>query len=39
MLGSTTTKAALIDDKGNLLYTHYSSNEGKPLEVDYRYNE
>ena len=31
--GSTTTKAALIDDKGNLLYTHYSSNEGKPLEV------
>lgn len=31
--GSTTTKAALIDEKGNLLYTHYSSNEGKPLEV------
>lgn len=31
--GSTTTKAALIDNKGNLLYTHYSSNEGKPLEV------
>ena len=31
--GSTTTKAALIDDKGNLLYTHYSSNEGKPLKV------
>lgn len=31
--GSTTTKASLIDDKGNLLYTHYSSNEGKPLEV------
>ncbi len=31
--GSTTTKATLIDDKGNLLYTHYSSNEGKPLEV------
>ena len=31
--GSTTTKAALIDDNGNLLYTYYSSNEGKPLEV------
>ncbi|WP_296648331.1 acyl-CoA dehydratase activase, partial [Romboutsia sp. 13368] len=31
--GSTTTKAALIDDKGNLLYTYYSSNEGKPLKV------
>ncbi len=31
--GSTTTKAALIDDTGNLLYTYYSSNEGKPLEV------
>lgn len=31
--GSTTTKVALIDDKGNLLYTHYSSNEGRPLET------
>lgn len=31
--GFTTTKAALIDNKGNLLYTHYSSNEGKPLKA------
>ena len=31
--GSTTTKAAIIDDSGNLLYSHYSSNEGSPLET------
>ncbi len=31
--GSTTTKAALIDLKGSLLYTFYKNNEGKPLEA------
>ncbi|MBO3444851.1 2-hydroxyacyl-CoA dehydratase [Clostridium sp. CCUG 7971] len=31
--GSTTTKAALIDEDGNLLYSHYSSNNGSPLET------
>ena len=31
--GSTTTKAALIDDDKNLLYDFYQSNEGKPIEV------
>lgn len=30
--GSTTTKIALIDEEGALLYTHYGSNEGSPLE-------
>jgi predicted CoA-substrate-specific enzyme activase len=30
--GSTTTKIALIDDKGSLLYTHYGSNAGSPLK-------
>ncbi|WP_195947688.1 2-hydroxyacyl-CoA dehydratase [Paraclostridium bifermentans] len=29
--GSTTTKVALIDDDGNLLYSAYKSNEGSPL--------
>lgn len=29
--GSTTTKVALIDKDGNLLYSHYSSNQGSPL--------
>ncbi len=29
--GSTTTKAALIDSKGKLLYSYYASNEGSPL--------
>lgn len=29
--GSTTTKVALITDKGELLYSHYGSNQGKPL--------
>ena len=32
-LGSTTSKIVLIDDKGNLLYSKYGSNEGKPLET------
>jgi predicted CoA-substrate-specific enzyme activase len=30
--GSTTTKLALIDEKGGLLYSHYDSNMGNPLE-------
>lgn len=29
--GSTTTKAALIDSDGKLLYSYYASNEGSPL--------
>ncbi|QZY55839.1 2-hydroxyacyl-CoA dehydratase [Crassaminicella profunda] len=29
--GSTTTKIALIDEDGGLLYSHYGSNMGKPL--------
>lgn len=29
--GSTTTKAALIDGDGALLYSHYGSNEGSPV--------
>lgn len=29
--GSTTTKVALIDREGALLYTYYGSNEGSPL--------
>jgi len=31
--GSTTTKAALTDSEGNLLYTFYSNNEGNPVET------
>ncbi|MDR1530639.1 MAG: 2-hydroxyacyl-CoA dehydratase [Clostridiales bacterium] len=31
--GSTTTKLALIGEKGELLYSHYASNEGSPLRV------
>ena len=31
--GSTTTKLALISDKGELLYAFYASNEGNPLRV------
>ena len=31
--GSTTTKVALVSDSGELLYSYYGSNEGKPLEV------
>ena len=30
--GSTTTKLALIDEKGRLLFSHYGSNEGSPLK-------
>ncbi|MCY6957915.1 2-hydroxyacyl-CoA dehydratase [Clostridium brassicae] len=30
--GSTTTKAVLISEDGALLYSHYGSNRGKPLE-------
>lgn len=30
--GSTTTKLALIDQEGGLLYSHYGSNMGSPLE-------
>ena len=31
--GSTTIKAALMGDGGELLYTHYDSNQGRPLEA------
>ncbi|MBC7960316.1 MAG: 2-hydroxyacyl-CoA dehydratase, partial [Vallitaleaceae bacterium] len=31
--GSTTTKVALISEAGELLYSHYGSNQGKPLEL------
>lgn len=31
-VGSTTTKAALINEDGALLYTYYSGNEGNPLK-------
>ena len=31
--GSTTTKAALIDEDGRLLYSFYSSNNGSPLKT------
>ncbi|MBR0104858.1 MAG: 2-hydroxyacyl-CoA dehydratase [Firmicutes bacterium] len=31
--GSTTTKFALISDKGDLLYSFYAGNEGSPLNV------
>lgn len=34
--GSTTTKATLIDEDGNLVYSYYSSNEGSPLETSIR---
>lgn len=30
--GSTTTKAVLIDESGNLLYSYYGSNGGSPLK-------
>jgi len=29
--GSTTTKIALVDEQGSLLYSHYGSNMGDPL--------
>ena len=31
--GSTTTKAVLISDSGELLYSFYGSNEGSPLQI------
>lgn len=31
--GSTTTKVALINPEGELLYTYYGNNEGEPLQV------
>ncbi|WP_242950638.1 2-hydroxyacyl-CoA dehydratase [Clostridium grantii] len=31
--GSTTTKAALINESGELLYEYYGSNNGEPLEL------
>ncbi|MEG0249791.1 MAG: acyl-CoA dehydratase activase-related protein [Peptostreptococcus sp.] len=31
--GSTTTKAVLISEDGDILYTHYGSNEGSPLDM------
>lgn len=31
--GSTTTKAVLIGDQGQILYSHYGSNEGSPLDM------
>ncbi|BAH07982.1 2-hydroxyacyl-CoA dehydratase [Clostridium kluyveri] len=31
-VGSTTTKASLIDEMGNLLYSFYGSNNGNPLK-------
>lgn len=30
--GSTTTKAALINEKGEILYSHYNNNMGDPLK-------
>ncbi|AGL00144.1 hypothetical protein Desgi_0583 [Desulfoscipio gibsoniae DSM 7213] len=30
--GSTTTKVALIDENGRLLYSHYCNNTGSPLQ-------
>ncbi len=34
--GSTTTKLAIIDDSGRLLYSFYASNDGDPLKVTKR---
>ena len=34
--GSTTTKVALVDDKGSLLYSFYSGNDGSPLKTAIR---
>ena len=34
--GSTTTKSALTDSEGNLLYTYYTNNEGNPVETSRR---
>lgn len=32
-VGSTTIKAALIDEEGRILYTYYSKNEGSPMTL------
>ncbi len=32
-VGSTTSKAALISQEGELLYSYYGSNEGSPLQL------
>ena len=34
--GSTTTKIALVSEKGDLLYSFYSSNDGSPLKTAIR---
>ncbi len=34
--GSTTTKAALVDNDGNLLYSFYDNNNGSPLATSIR---
>ncbi|MBR5419516.1 MAG: 2-hydroxyacyl-CoA dehydratase [Lachnospiraceae bacterium] len=34
--GSTTTKMALVDEEGKLLYSFYSNNNGSPLETAIR---
>lgn len=31
--GSTTTKAILKSEKNEIIYSHYGSNEGSPLEM------
>lgn len=31
--GSTTTKAILIDENNNILYSYYDNNKGKPLDL------
>lgn len=31
--GSTTTKAVLIDEDNNILFSYYGSNKGKPLDL------
>lgn len=31
--GSTTTKVTLIDEEGNILFSHYGNNQGQPLET------
>jgi len=31
--GSTTTKIAVVDDEGRLVFSHYGSNEGNPLRT------
>ena len=31
--GSTTTKLALVGEKGELLYSFYANNQGNPIKV------